>query len=232
MRECKRIQSALAAGHNLVLTGPFGIGRTALLRHLAKQMNEDWRFIFLDGSQTPARLLRGLIQKWAPKRPGTSRRTATAWKVERRHLATLRSPDPRPVVVVLDDVAKVTRPQLDLIRWLKDDGRFRIIAVTERFLPEDGQRRLRARLYPAPLLTLGPLPPPHSQEVLRDVVRPTSPRMGLRPHPRPHPVDTRLSPGNAGGSQGGPGCGRQPSGSSDLSVFRPGHTHGPASHDT
>jgi len=159
MRECKRIQSALAAGHNLVLTGPFGIGRTALLRHLAKQMNEDWRFIFLDGSQTPARLLRGLIQKWAPKRPGTSRRTATAWKVERRHLATLRSPDPRPVVVVLDDVAKVTRPQLDLIRWLKDDGRFRIIAVTERFLPEDGQRRLRARLYPAPLLTLGPLPP-------------------------------------------------------------------------
>jgi hypothetical protein len=159
VKESRRIRSVLAAGHNLVLTGPFGIGRTALLRHLAMQLNDDWRFVFLDGSQTPAKLLRKLIQEWAPKRPGTSRQAATAWKAERRRLATLRSPDPRPVVIVLDDVAKVTRPQLDLVRWLKDDGRFRVIVVTERFLPEDGQRRLRARLYPAPLLTLGPLPP-------------------------------------------------------------------------
>ena len=55
-QEAERIRGELLAGRNVVLTGRFGIGRTALLRHLAREMKAEWRFIFLDGSLTAARL--------------------------------------------------------------------------------------------------------------------------------------------------------------------------------
>jgi MoxR-like ATPase len=61
-REAARIRAALEADRNVVLTGPFGIGRTALARHAARTMAERFRFVFLDGDRSPARLCRELVE--------------------------------------------------------------------------------------------------------------------------------------------------------------------------
>jgi energy-coupling factor transporter ATP-binding protein EcfA2 len=156
-KEAERIQSELELGHNLVLTGPFGIGRTTLLRHLARELKPTWRFVFLDGSQTPGSLCERLLDVWAPERPKALRKRTHPWTVERRLLPGLLDREPRSVAVVLDDLGKVTHPKLDFLRWLQGLGRVRIIVVTERFLDEGPLMHLRAVLYPAPLLTLGPL---------------------------------------------------------------------------
>jgi energy-coupling factor transporter ATP-binding protein EcfA2 len=156
MKEWERIKSELAAGHNLVLTGPFGIGRTTLLRHLARALKPDLRFMFFEGSQTPGRICEQLLLDGSPAKPGARKRTIP-WKIEHHRLESRKDRDPRPVVLVLDDVAKVTPPKLDFIHWLQGLHRYQIIAVTERFLPEKSLMHLRSALYPAPMVVLGPL---------------------------------------------------------------------------
>jgi energy-coupling factor transporter ATP-binding protein EcfA2 len=156
-KESVRIQSELEAGHNLMLTGPFGMGRTTLLHHLARELKPTWRFVFLDGSQTPGSLCERLLEVWAPERPRPGRKRAHPWTVERRLLPGLLDREPRAVAVVLDDLGKVTHPKLDFLRWLQSLGRVRILVVTERFLGESLEMHLRAVIYPAPRLVLGPL---------------------------------------------------------------------------
>ena len=157
-KESARIRRELEDGHNLVLTGPFGIGRTTLLRHLARELKPTWRFVFLDGSRTAGHLCGRLLEVWTPDRPEPGRHRAVPWTVERRRLPGLLDHEPRRVAMVLDDLGKVTAPKLDFLRWLQGLGRVRIIAVTERFLDEAVELRLRSVLYPAPRLALGPLP--------------------------------------------------------------------------
>lgn len=157
-KELARVQTELEAGHNLVLTGPFGIGRTALLRHLARAHRADWRFVFLDGGETPGRHCEHLLDVWVPDRPRPGRRRAEPWTVERRRLPERLAREPRSVAVVLDDLGKVTAPRREFLRWLQELARVRIILVTERFLGEEAELHLRALIYPAPKVTLGPLP--------------------------------------------------------------------------
>lgn len=157
-KELARIQVELEAGHNLVLTGPFGIGRTTLLRHLARARLADWRFVFLDGGQTPGRLCEQLLDVWSPRRPKPTRRRAEPWTVERRQLPERLTREPRSVAVVLDDLGKATAPKKEFLRWLQELARIRIILVTERFLDGETELHLRGLIYPAPKVTLGPLP--------------------------------------------------------------------------
>ena len=157
-REAARIREELAAGHNLVLTGPFGIGRTALLHQVARELKPAWRFVFLDGGQTPGRLCERLLDIWAPDRPRPLRRRTEPWTVERRLLPGRLAKEPRAVAVVLDDLGKATSPKQDFLRWLQELACVRIVLVTERFLGEEIELHLRALIYPAPKIALGPLP--------------------------------------------------------------------------
>ena len=150
-RECARIRVELEAGRNLVLTGPFGIGRTELLRHVSLEQDPSRRFIFMNGTLTPGRLCKRLTRELGADTAGLG------FKAARTRLANLRTRDSRRCVLVLDDVARVTRPQLDFLRWLRRDGGLQLIIVAERFLPDDGLMRLRTSIFPAPLLRLGPL---------------------------------------------------------------------------
>lgn len=156
-KELARVQAELEAGHNLVLTGPFGIGRTTLLRHLARTRRADWRFVFLDGGQTPGRLCEQLLDVWAPDRPKSARRRVEPWTVERRQLPERLAREPRSVAVVLDDLGKATAPKREFLRWLHELTQVRVILVTEKFLGEQAELHLRALIYPAPKVTLGPL---------------------------------------------------------------------------
>ena len=81
-------------------------------------MKADWRFVFLDGSQTPGKLCEGLMLELFPTPPTIARHPATSWKVARQGIEARPIRDRRSVMIVLDDLAKVTRQKLDFLRWL------------------------------------------------------------------------------------------------------------------
>jgi hypothetical protein len=157
--ESDRIRTELAAGKNLVLTGPFGIGRTAILRQVAWELREHWEFIFLSGAVTAGRMCRDLFLALFPQERDALNHREVSLAAQRRALAGAPRCDRRQWVVVLDDMAKATRQRVDFIRWLRGLGRFQVIAVTERFLPDEARQRLRVALAPAPLLALERLEP-------------------------------------------------------------------------
>jgi hypothetical protein len=161
-REAARIRAVLEANRNVVLTGPFGIGRTALARHAARTMAEHFRFVFLDGDRSPARLCRDLIEGLFG--PGGRPGEALSYRAARRQIAARIPTDARRHVVVLDDIATISHPKLELLRFLVGLGRLRFLVVVEAFLPVADMVRLRSVLVAATLLRLGPL-------ALRDVER-------------------------------------------------------------
>ena len=158
-KECARIQAALEEGTNFTLSGAYGMGRTALLHHLARSLKERWRFLFLDGAAPPADLCRRMDLDLFPMKVWTAKRMALKLPELRHRIEHLRPSDPRPAVLVLDEVDKITEPRLEFLRWLTHLQRFRIIAVVDHAFPERALMRLRAAMYPAPLLTLGHLTP-------------------------------------------------------------------------
>lgn len=174
-REAARIRAELVAKRNLVLTGPFGIGRTALLRHVARNMEPSHRFVFLDCSQTGGEACRRLHFELFPTDgpSGGCRRLRLA---SLHHGLAMRPfPDPRQHVLVFDDVVRLPLPRLKLIRWLCDLGRFQLVAVAEQSLPEEERTLLRVALLAAPVMLLGPL----SREVSARFFRAWSERHGL-----------------------------------------------------
>ena len=158
-KEIERVCDELRGRHNLVLTGRFGMGRTTLLRHLARERKDEWRFIFLNGSLTAAKICEALHLALFPGVLGPEPGKRLSWKTQRHQIGDRPNRGRRALVVVLDDIAKVTRQRLDFIRWLNDLDTFRIIAVTEPFLPEAGLISLRIALCPAPVILLEPLSP-------------------------------------------------------------------------
>lgn len=151
-REASRIASELTKGHNAVVSGPFGIGRTALVRRVAEQMGDGWRFVMLDFSHTPAELCSALV---AALRGGGSRaRRAPRSFVSARAAVLAFEPRGRRYVLVLDNVATLTAPKLALLRRLAATGRYRFVAVAEPTLPDDELLELRACLFPTAAIVL------------------------------------------------------------------------------
>jgi hypothetical protein len=153
-KEIEWLRRELAAGSNVVLTGRFGAGRTALLRHLAGEEEPVRRFVFVNGALPPGPACQQLFLALFPKQARALERACKPQSFMRATIESRCLPDRRPHVVVLDDVAKLTPQRLEFLRWLRGLEKFRIIAVAERFLPEEDLWRLRTLLVPAPLLVL------------------------------------------------------------------------------
>lgn len=133
-RELRRIAAHLDDGRNIVLSGPFGSGRTTLVRHLAAS-RPDVQFLFLDSTATKRAILATLARA-----------------------AALGGPcPPSRVVLVLDDVVRVTWQRQRLLRDLARRHDVRFVIIVERILPPDDLMRLRAALQAARLVTLGPV---------------------------------------------------------------------------
>jgi AAA ATPase domain len=169
-REVEAIAAALAAGLHVVVAGRYGMGRTALLHRVAARLMPGCRCAFGSFELTPAgicdQLLAGLAgqagQADLTRLGGPPRRRQGR---RRSHLAVraalLRAPlaDPRPHVLVLDDLGRLSPPKLDLVRRFSACGRFRLAAIVEPFLAAPQRLRLDAWLEPACRVTLGPLEP-------------------------------------------------------------------------
>lgn len=165
-REIREITEALAAGTNVVLVGPYGIGRTALVRHVSRVARERWRFVFADFSGTPGEASESLIEALAPARAGRAKTNRPGHKLRRLCIARLEH-GRKPTVLVMEDIARFTDPMARFLRFLELRTDFRFIAIAERSLSQEGLAALRARLAPSRLIRLGPLSQPASTILLR-----------------------------------------------------------------
>jgi replication-associated recombination protein RarA len=165
-REVKAVREALLAGRNVILCGAYGIGRTSLLRAVAETFGIDGRFLFLDSGRTSTALCGEIADTLFGRR---IRRRASSLRGLQTMIATRRLPARKSIVLVLDDIAKLTPPKWKLLRFLVETSRYRLVAITERFLPNADFERLRVTLHPALTLELRRISRDASAAFLADV---------------------------------------------------------------
>jgi hypothetical protein len=153
-KEMEQIKEALEGGGNAILSGRYGMGRTSLIKHVAEMMQEQWRFLFLDFSETPGKLCQHLVAKLWPERKCSGRNEFSKYKSARFRIVSLDFSDSRRYVLVLDNIAKLSAQKIDFIRYLAWEKRFQFVAIVESFISKDDFLRLRVRLYPGEIIML------------------------------------------------------------------------------
>lgn len=167
-REISRILASLEQGNNVVISGKYGIGRTALIKHIARHAPDGWKFFFLDFSKTPGEVCDALLKKtWCDDKP-SHKRTKPGYKASRFRIAHRDPAGTSRQVLVLDNIAKLSRQKLTLLGHLSAEKRFGFIAIVEHFLPAEDLLRLRTVLSPALFISLSGLSMRHVQEFLRN----------------------------------------------------------------
>jgi len=154
-RETAWVRAELEAGRSVVLTGIWGIGRTALAKRVAEEMALDWLFVFAGFERAPGQVWRDLFGAIFPRAQERLRAEGRSAKWMRYRISNRRLEDGRRHVVVLDNVARLTAPRLDAIRRLRE--RFQVVAIAEAFLPEEASVTLCAALWTHRPLQLGHL---------------------------------------------------------------------------
>jgi hypothetical protein len=142
-RELRRLRRLLEAGRNIVVTGSYGSGRTTLIHRLETQLDSRYRFVFVCPSDTRAAVRAAVADATSPADVRPTRRAD--------------SMKPSRVVVVFDDVVRLTAQRARFIRQVLDDERVRMILIAERTLIGDSLVRVRAMLGAAPVVHVGPL---------------------------------------------------------------------------
>ena len=153
-KEMEQIREALEEGKNVIVSGKYGMGRTSLIKHVAEMMQEEWRFLFLDFSETPGKLCQQLIARLWPEKKCSGRNEFSKYRSARFRIVSLDFSDSRRHVLVLDNIAKLSAQKIDFIRYLAWEKRFQFVAIVESFISEDDFLRLRVGLYPAEIIML------------------------------------------------------------------------------
>ena len=151
-KEIGQMKEALEAGNNIIVLGKYGMGRTSLVKHLAKTTQDRWRFVFVDFSQTPGNVCKHLMAELFPIQEFV--REHARYRSSRFRITTLALDDSRKHVLVLDNVSKLSRQSLDLIRYLTWERRFQFVSIVESFLSSNDLFLWRVRMDPSTLITL------------------------------------------------------------------------------
>lgn len=154
VKEVEQIEKALETGENVIISGKYGIGRTSLVCYIAKRMEEQWRFIFLDFSNTPAWICKHLAAMLWPDKDYHKKVEFSKYRSARFRIAHLDLNDSRNHVLVLDNIGKLSPQKYDLIRYLEWEKRFQFVAIVESFITPNDLLRLRCRLYPSEMIML------------------------------------------------------------------------------
>ncbi len=152
--EKKKIMEALQLGGNIILSGKFGIGRTSLIKEVARLLGEQRLFLFVDFAQTPSKIsekiVKGLHISALLKKSGKK----MGYKSMRYRITTFRSSIENKPVIVLDNVANLTRQKIIFLRHLIEEQNFQFIAIVENFLSKNNLFEIKALLLPAKTLIL------------------------------------------------------------------------------
>jgi len=150
-QETNRIIRLIERKNNVIVTGKYGIGRTSLINHIAAITQNQWRFVMVDFSLFPAKVEHALLSKLVPpKKPSRNPSHINPHRVLRDYLGR----QGEPLLIVLDNIARVSSQKLAFIRRLNRERRLRFIAIVEDFLPEKDLFLLRKELIPAQIITL------------------------------------------------------------------------------
>jgi predicted ATPase len=148
-KETKLIIKELMRGHNIVIEGKFGIGRTSLVKHVSSLLVNKWRFIFVDFSQTPGKMSEKLMKELHIPKMNRQTGKRFGYKSMRYRIANMLLPKGKKTVIVFDNIAKITPQKTIFLRHLILEQHFQFIAIVEHFLPENDLFFLKAQLLPA-----------------------------------------------------------------------------------
>jgi hypothetical protein len=154
--EIARIEAALHSERNVILQGKYGIGRTSLAREIAGR-SRSWRFVFTDFGAPGTAISTSILAELT----GRSRHAAGEKRTARQLARAIASYVPPKriarVIIVLDNVARITRPKIELMRTLHTSKHLLFIAILERFVTGEDMMRMRVVLDPAVVIGLDPL---------------------------------------------------------------------------
>ena len=151
--EKKIIMEALNCGRNIILGGKFGIGRTRLIREIAKLVNKR-RFIFVDFGQTPGKMSEKVMKALGIPRRFKNQTQQMGYKSMRYRIANVTLTKEDKTVIVLDNIAKITAAKKLFLRYLVLEQRFQFVAIVESVLPPGDLAHLKAHLWPVDILSL------------------------------------------------------------------------------
>jgi len=154
-KELAFLQAQVEDGRSVVLTGIFGIGRSALVRQLAGLMARERTFVFARLDQAPGHVWHELYAGLFPRKASRHRREQPPVQWTRYRVLHERPESRRRHVIVLDDVVRLSTARLDLVRRLHE--RFQMITIAEDFLPAAERDALCAALWVRAPLRLGHL---------------------------------------------------------------------------
>ena len=165
-KETKQLIASLSLDRNVILSGKFGIGRTSLVRHVTRIMQEKWKFLFTDFSRTPDQVCRELESQLKKGMIYKKQAIPVRYKTIRRRIAAA-SKEPMRHVLVLDNIAKLTAQKLTLISYWIAEGSFLFVAVTETFVAESELLALRMALLPVDRMNMKRMQMKDSMEMIR-----------------------------------------------------------------
>jgi hypothetical protein len=155
--EKKKIIESLHNGKNIILGGKFGIGRTSLIRNIAKMLADERKFVFVDFSQTPGRMSEKLMKESGLSMRLKNKGNKMSYKSMRYRIANAKSSKGENPVIVFDNIAKITFQKIMFLRHLISEQHYQFIAIVEKFLPQKDLFALKAQFMPFVILTLGHL---------------------------------------------------------------------------
>ena len=153
-REKKQIFESLREGKNIIIGGKFGIGRTSLIREIAKILADERKFVFVDFSKTPGEMSEKLMKELGLSARFKKTGTKMGYKSMRYRVANAKSLKKQNTVIVFDNIAKLTNQKTIFLRHLILEQHFQFIAIVEHFLPQKHFFELKVQLIPTATITL------------------------------------------------------------------------------
>ena len=112
---------------------------------------------FRELRNTGATIAAGVLAQLTGRTPHSLRETRRARQLARAVAAYAPPKTVRRIVIALDNIAKVTKPKLDLIRLLRESPGLAFVAIVEHFTRDEDLMRMRIALDPAIVVKLGAL---------------------------------------------------------------------------
>jgi len=175
-REINQVIKTLNRGANVIVKGKYGIGRTSLIKSVARITKDKWHFMFVDFSDSSGRICQELLAALLPEKRFTRDRIYKRYKLQGYKTSLfmiLNDPfnDNRRHIIVFDNIAKTTPQKLTFIQNLVWAKRFQFIAIVEPFLPEKELFLLRAGLLPSDIIALSYLSMKETCEFFKQVAQ-------------------------------------------------------------